>query len=105
MPENKLVSQESLYPQDSTVRLTAFGSILSQGSSTAEQFEGITVRQPGGADELYPVPSISPRIPALQPLQRDLTNGLEQQIADIPGYIPAIPYSTGNTPLDGPHST
>ncbi len=105
MPENKLLSQESLHSQDSTVRLTAFGSILNQSSSTAEQFEGITVRLPGGADELYPVPSISPRIPALQPVERDLTNGLEQQVADNPGYIPAYPYSTSSTPLDGPHST
>ena len=106
MPDTAFDSQDSLYSQDSTVRLTAFGSILSQGSGSAELFQSVAVRQPGGEDELYPVPSTSPRISAIQPLARRLTNGTEQIVPEVPGYMPANPFAvaSSNAPPDPPYS-
>lgn len=105
MPEIAFTSHDPLYTQDSTVRLTAFGSNHSQGSGSAELFENVAVRQPGGEDELYPVPSTSPRISALQPLQRRVTNGTEQIVPELPGYMPATPFSvaSSNAPPDPPY--
>lgn len=98
MPDAELDSQY-LYSQESTVRLTAFDSNINQLSSTADQLQSIAVRQPGGNDDLYPVPSTSPRIPA------SISNGTEQHISDIPGYMPVNPFSVApsTAPLDSPY--
>jgi hypothetical protein len=87
-PELQGEGQDPLYPQESTIRLTAFGSTFSNYDDIANHFQSAAVKSSVAQDD----PSVLPKFAAFP---GGSTHKLEKPSAESATYIPIQQLSQG----------